>query len=157
MIDRQIFQREFSLLFERFGRNPENASDLLITTYLQFLDQHLKTEEFITAARHIFNEDRFFPSPRRFVDVIRGNAKENAERAWREVLQLAQAGSSDLSGLPAATRDAVKAAGGWRAIAYADSDYALSQARRAFHDAITTTPTPIAQGQLEAQTIEILG
>lgn len=157
MIDRQIFNREFSLLFERFGRNPETVSDLLITTYLQFLDQHLKTEEFVTATRQIFNEDQFFPSPRRFVDVIHGDPKQNAERAWQEVLQLAQAGNSDLSTLPPATRDAVKAAGGWRAIAYAENDFQLSQTRRAFHNAITPIPTTGTPKQLEAQTIEILG
>lgn len=135
MIRKDVFYREFGLLFERFGRNAEAVSDVLVNRYLSYLNEHLSTEDFEVAAQQVFNEDQFFPSPRRFVDIIHGNAKQNAERAWQDVLQLAQAGESDLSGLPAATRDAVKAAGGWRAIAYAGNDFGLGQARRAFLDA----------------------
>lgn len=155
MIDKKAFTAEMAILRDRFGRREMLPETL--ARYYDHLSQHLTTEQFLTATREIFNTAKFWPAPTEFTDIIHGNPKQNAERAWQEVLQLAQAGNSDLSTLPPATREAIKAAGGWRAIAYAESEFQLSQARRAFHNAITTTPALPAAPQLEAHTIEVLG
>ena len=51
MIDRATFTREFTLLLERFGRDPHQ---LLTARYFEYLDQRLTTTEFEQAARTIF-------------------------------------------------------------------------------------------------------
>src|SRR5690606_19607769 len=42
-IDRKVFTAEFTLLLERFGRDPHQ---LLIARYFEYLDARLTTEEF---------------------------------------------------------------------------------------------------------------
>lgn len=149
-IDRNVFIREFSALLHHHGRT---ANDLVTQRYREFLNQHLTTEEFEQASKFILLEDQFFPTARRFVDVVKGNAKDVAAADWQKLLQLAQAGDSDISGLSAPAVAAMKAAGGWRAVAYAESEFALSQVRRAFIDAHTTQATQPARPQLEAQPV----
>lgn len=131
-IDRNIFIREFSMFLDHHGKK---MNDLIVQRYLEFLDAHLTTEEFVQASRFIILEDQFFPTARRFVDVVRGSGKQQAAAEWQQVLKLAQAGNPDLSSLSPAGRAAVKAAGGWRAIAFAEGDYQLDRARKAFTEA----------------------
>ena len=150
MIDRQVFGREFSVLLERFGRAGE-VGDELIRRYLEFLDSQLSTQEFELASRTIFEEDQFFPSPRRFVDVVKGNAKDLAERDWQHLQQLVRDNAGSLDSMSPTARAALKAAGGWAAVAFAADEFALRQAKRAFLDAHISQATAPSRPQIAAQ------
>lgn len=133
MLDRTVFTREMTLLHERFGRTV-NAQ--VIARYYDTLSRELTTVEFERAARVIFDEDQFWPAPARFRDAARGgNPKELAGAEFERLVAACRAGSTDVGFLTPAGVAAMKAAGGWRAIAYAESDAKLAAAKRAFTNA----------------------
>lgn len=149
-IDRTTFIREFSMFLDHHGKK---MNELIVQRYLEFLDQHLTTDEFVQACKFIILEDQFFPTARRIVDVVKGNAKDHAASDWQALLRLVQTGSSDISDLSAPAVAAMKAAGGWRAVAYAEGDYQLEQLRKRFLAAHQTQTTQPARPQLEAQPV----
>lgn len=129
-IDRTVFTREFTLLLDLFGREPH---PLLTNRYFAFLDARLDTEAFERACQVIFEQDKFWPAPARFVDAARGGTpRELADAAFAEVLQLAERGEfPPLATFPAPVRAALKAAP-MREIAYADANGKLPSLQRAF-------------------------
>lgn len=132
-IDRAAFTREFTLLLERFGRDPH---PLMTQRYFEYLNAHLDTPAFERAARQIFEQDQFWPAPARFVDLARGGStKELANTAWAEALRLAERGEyPPLEALPAPVRAALKATP-LREIAYADNEAKLARLKREFTSA----------------------
>lgn len=154
MLDDTVFSAELTLLEDRFGRAKLTTEAKV--RYYEYLAQNLTTTEFQAAAREIFNRDQFWPSPQRFVDVVRGSVKQRAEIDWQAVLHLAQAGETDLSTLPPAAVAAMRAAGGWRAIAYAEGAYQLEQLRKRFLAVHETQGTQLDRPQLEAPVFQEL-
>lgn len=129
MIEKNTFIREFAMILDRFGREMGGPS---IERYREFLNTELTTEEFQAAARIIFEEDQFFPAPRRFVDAIQGGLTELATSEWLQLLDLAQRNNSDLSSLTDTARAALKTAGGWTAVAHAQGEFGLERVRKRF-------------------------
>lgn len=129
MIDDVVFTTEMTILQHRFGR--KDMPEEVIARYLDFLAQHMDTAGFLEAARVIFNEDTFWPSPRRFVTALQGDPRQAAETAWQAIMRDARAGRyPPLESLPPAVRAALKVAP-MREIMSAD-DYQLSRLKRDF-------------------------
>src|SRR5690606_10359412 len=89
VIDRRVFTAEFTLLLDRFGRDPHQ---LLIARYFGYLNARLTTEEFTAAARKIFEEARYWPAPIDFIEAAKGDPKRLAAEAWGQLLTAAQRG-----------------------------------------------------------------
>lgn len=134
MIDPVTFAAEMTILQNRFP-GARNMPKEVIARYLDFLGERLTTQEFVAAAREIFNQDTFWPSPARFVEAVQGNPKQMADDAWATMLEHARKGTyPELATLPTATRAALKAAP-MREIMYATSDFELNRLKREFVDA----------------------
>lgn len=135
-INAVTFAAEMTLLRDRFSR--KDMTEEVTARYHDFLNQHLTTEEFVTAARAIFNDDTFWPSPMRFLEVIHRDPKGKAQLAWRLMLEHAKAGHfPPLNDLDEATRAALKAAP-MREIMSAD-EFTLKRLQRDFVDAHMTS------------------
>jgi len=133
VIDRKVFAFEMTVLRDRFGR--KDMTDETIARYLDYLDPLMNTSEFQAAARVVFNEDTFWPSPARLLAAVRGDPKRHAESAWAAMLEHAKRGEYPaLDALPEATRAALKAVP-LREIMYADSDIKLARLKREFTEA----------------------
>lgn len=145
-IDRTVFTREFTLLLERFGKDPHQ---LMTARYFEYLDARLTTPQFEQAARIIFAEDQFWPAPIRFIHAAKGDPHQLARQEWDELLTAAAQGQ--LANLSPAGQRALRAVGGWRSIAFAQ-DGALPTLRRAFLDSFTTNDTNPQRPQLEGAT-----
>lgn len=129
MIDRRAFTREFALLLQRFGRD---ANEIMTQRYYEYLSAHLTTDEFERAARVIYAEDTFWPSPKRFLDALDGDPRERAESAWATVMNAARNWPQEKPDVDPATARIVAGLGGWREIAFAESDAKLATLRKAF-------------------------
>lgn len=141
MLDRRTFDRELVLLFDRFGRELGTPT---VNRYYQFLADRLTTAAFEAAAKEIFEQDTFWPSPQRFIDAAAGGSSQDlAEAAWTQVLTWAQRGEyPPLETLEPGTRTALKAAP-MREIQYADSEAKLARLRRAFLAAHQAAPVDL--------------
>ena len=130
MIDRVTFTREMTLLHERFGRT---VSAEVIARYYDTLNGKLDTPAFEAAARYVFDNDAFWPTPRRFIDLAHGSPDEVARLEWQSLIDAATRG--ERAKLTPAGEAALMAAGGWREVAYADTDRKLPRLERAFLNA----------------------
>jgi hypothetical protein len=140
MLDRTVFTREMTLLHERFGR-AVNAQ--VIARYFDTLSRDLTTADFERAARTIFDEDAFWPAPARFRDAARGgNPKELANAEWERLLTACRNGSTDVAFLSPAGMAAMRAAGGWRVIAFAEGEAKQASLKRAFVSAWLDSEAP---------------
>lgn len=147
MIDPVTFAAEMTILQNRFP-GARNMPKEVIARYLDYLGERLTTQEFVTAAREIFNQDTFWPSPARFIEAVQGNPKQMADDAWAAMLEAARKGAyPELATLPTATRAALKAAP-MREIMYATSDFELNRLKREFVDAYQR-----ANGQTSARAL----
>ena len=126
-LDQRVFTREMTILHKRFGRDPDAD---IIGRYFDTLQDQLTTEEFAAAARHVFDHDAFWPTPMRFVELAGGTAAVMAQREWRMLVEAAQNGRRLV--LSPEGEAALRAAGGWHEVAYADTDRKLPRLERAF-------------------------
>jgi hypothetical protein len=156
MLSKVVFLREMAMLADRFGRD---VSPEVIGRYFDTLRERLSTEEFEAAARFVFDHDSFWPSPARFVEVVRGNAKEDAEREWQTLVNACSRGDRDVLLSPEGAA-AMRAAGGWNAVAYAGCERDLAVRRREFITSFTAQrdaqeraalPTPVPPMLLDVE------
>ena len=156
MLSKTVFLREMAMLADRFGRD---VSPEVIGRYFDTLRERLSTEEFEASARFVFDHDSFWPSPARFVEVVRGNAKEDAEREWQMLLSACSRGDRGVLLSPEGAA-AMRAAGGWNAVAYASGDHQLGSRRREFITSFTAQrdaqeraalPTPVPPMLLDVE------
>lgn len=97
-LDKRAFLAELGMLADRFGRT---VSEPVMLRYYDTLNQRLSTDEFLRAARVIFDRDKFWPEPMRFVEVVHGNASEQADAAWNALVAAAAMGDHPaVNGLP---------------------------------------------------------
>jgi hypothetical protein len=89
VIDKSIFGREMTLLADRFNRD---ISKPVIARYFEFLNAHLATDEFVAAARVVFDHDQFWPAPVRFLEAAGVDPKSEADAAWELSLSEARRG-----------------------------------------------------------------
>ena len=154
MIDRTIFTREMTLLHERFGRT---VNPTVIARYYDTLSRELDTATFEHAARIIFDEDQFWPAPARFLDAARGgNPKELAGAEWERLVAASRDGNTDVGFLTFAGVAAMHAAGGWRAVAFAEGDAKLAAAKRAFVSAWMDATSPAQPALPDARRAELV-
>jgi hypothetical protein len=140
VLDKRVFLRELGMLAERFGRT---ISEPVMLRYFDTLSRDLTTADFERAARTIFDEDAFWPAPARFRDAARGgNPKELANAEWERLLTACRNGSSDVAFLSPAGMAAMRAAGGWRVIAFAEGEAKHASLKRAFVSAWLDSEAP---------------
>jgi hypothetical protein len=128
MLDRHVFVREMTLLHDRFGRTP---NEHVIGRYYDTLRDRLTTAEFEQAARFVFDQDSFWPAPARFIELAQGNARDDAEREWTALVDSCARGDRNVLLSPEGAA-AMRAVGGWNAVAYCEGDRNLDSKRRAF-------------------------
>lgn len=150
MLDKRVFLRELGMLAERFGRQ---VSEPVMLRYYEILNHAISTEDFERAAFQIFRDDQFWPAPARFLDAARGgNPKELAHAEFERLVAACRDGTTDVGFLTPAGHTGMRAAGGWRAIAYAESDAKLAAAKRAFTtawlDAVIAPAPALTNGAL---------
>lgn len=128
MLDKRAFLRELGMLAERFGRA---ISEPVMLRYYDTLSSTLTTAEFVAAARVVFDTDTFWPPPARFIELAHGNARDDGEREWARLLDACARG--DRNHLPSAEgAAAMRAVGGWNAVAYCEGDHNLDRKRVGF-------------------------
>ena len=66
MINPAVFANEMALLQERFSRE---LSQSVLDRYYELLSSRLDDEQFQDACLKVFDEEDFFPSPKKFVDA----------------------------------------------------------------------------------------
>lgn len=126
-LDKRAFLAELGMLADRFGRT---VSEPVMLRYYDTLSQRLTTEEFKRASRIIFDRDKFWPEPMRFVDAVKGNATEEAAAAWNALVAAAAMG--DHAAVHGATLAALRASGvTFRDVELA-SDARLGSIRKSF-------------------------
>jgi hypothetical protein len=126
-LDRRAFIREMTLLEERFNRQH---SDQVLARYYDTLSAKLTTSEFEAAARHVFDNDQFWPAPARFVDLAHGSSDAQARSEWSALISAAARG--ERARLTPEGEAALMAIGGWHEVAYADTDRKLPRLERSF-------------------------
>ena len=117
------------MIADRFGRE---VSEPVMLGYYDHLAKHLTTDEFQAAARHIFNEDTYWPAPARFVELAKGKPAELAEADWQKLLASCSRGDTNIETFSPEAIAGMRAAGGWRGVAYAAEGYALDARKREF-------------------------
>lgn len=147
-INPEVLAGELEILVNRF--HGHRLLDVTLDRYAEYIEAHLTEAEFVRACRVIFDNDRYWPAPARFVEAVHGNARELAAQAWADVQLAIKEGSTDLDFLSPAGRQALRAAGGWQAVYAAPSEIALDRARRAFIDSFELTAKRDGPKALEA-------
>lgn len=150
-IDRRAFTAEFTLLLERFGREPHQ---ILIARYFEYLNAKLTTEEFTAAARKLFEEARYWPAPIDFLHAAKGDPKRLAADAWGALLTAAQRGRP--TDAPPEAIAALRRAGATFRDVETATDYRLGELQRAFATEYATHMTPPTP-QLPPPPLEIEG
>lgn len=149
-IDRTTFTREFTLLLERFGREPHQ---LMTARYFEYLNARLTTEEFETAARKLFEEARYWPAPIEFLHAAKGDPKQLANDAWNALEKAMKTGRpQDVPGEALQTLRRIGAT--YRDLQEA-SEYRLGELQRAFKAEHGAPPTE--WGQLGTTRLSIEG
>lgn len=144
-----VFAREWALLIDRFNRRD---SAPMMERYYAYLDEHLTTDEFAAAAEAIYSEDTYWPSPKRFVEVVHGSTNDLATAAWDVLLDAARRGNPYDPRLDAKTRAVMHALGGWNAVAYAAEDR-LPFLQREFVKRYVAKPPESGAARLPAPTV----
>lgn len=88
-IDKRAFIAELGMLADRFGRT---VSEPVVLRYYDTLSRRLTTQQFLEAARVIFDRDKFWPEPMRFVEIVRGNPEADSATAWNAIVNAATRG-----------------------------------------------------------------
>ena len=130
MLSKAAFVKWMTLLHHRFNRTPEEA---VLALYFEHL-RDLQDAQFVDAAQRVFNEDEYWPTPKRLRDLALGVSKAEASRDWASLLNACQQNDQQLNLSPAGVV-ALRAIGGWKVVAYAEGDFRLSSLRKAFFEA----------------------
>jgi hypothetical protein len=130
MLTKAVFIKSMATLHARFAR-PENQQ--VIALYYDTL-KDLTDTDFQRAARHIFDNDEFWPTPKRFIELANGNTREHAINEWHTLIEACAKNNLNPNLSPAGIA-AMRAIGGWREIAYAEGETKQASLRRAFLEA----------------------
>jgi hypothetical protein len=75
MLTKAVFIREMAMLEERYNRDMQEP---VLDRYYESLKQ-LTDADFTRAARYIFDNDDYWPSPKRFIELAHGTTKDAAQ------------------------------------------------------------------------------
>lgn len=131
MIDATVFTREMALICERFDRR---MSKPVMTRYYETLSARLDTIQFELAARRVFDEETFFPSPQAFLSKLGDSVEASAEEEWTLALKGASQGRLP-DGLSNAGAYALQAIGGLARLGRANESYEVPRLKKAFLNA----------------------
>lgn len=124
MINREAFDDAWTLLCERFNREPSRA---LALAYYKILSPQMDTDAFRAAANRIFRGHEFFPRP---ADFLEGDAEARALTAWEQTHRLMR-GFATADQLDPEARRVVRLLGGERKLRNTPLD-AVQYVRRDF-------------------------
>jgi hypothetical protein len=144
MLNHPLFIKWMSALHNRFGRT---ANKHVMELYYDDL-KVLSDAEFETAAKSIFTNDEFWPAPKRFIDLARGTTKDAANREWALLIDACTRNNTNPPLSPAGIL-AMRRAGGWREIAYAEGPNKQEQLKRLFLAAYETDAQQRQHDQLQ--------
>jgi plasmid stabilization system protein ParE len=134
MLTKAVFIREMAMLEERYNRDMQEP---VLDRYYESLKQ-LTDADFTRAARYIFDNDDYWPSPKRFIELAHGTTKDAAQpRMGTPHRRLREATTPTHPSAPQASL-AMRRAGGWREIAYAEGPNKQEQLKRLFIAAYET-------------------
>ena len=85
MIDQDVFKKAWTLLCERFNREP---SQVLMSAYYGTLSEQMDTEQFRRAAHQVFVEREFFPRPVDFLNAAQPDPRADALDQWEQCQKL---------------------------------------------------------------------
>lgn len=146
-IEKRAFLAELGMLAERFGRT---VSQPVMLRYYDTLSARLTTDEFRAAARIIFDRDKFWPEPMRFVEVVRGNPTADSEAAWNALLSAATMG--DHKAVTPPQLAALRAAG----VTFRDVETASDARLAALGKRFRAEFERAASGELDAPAVPLL-
>jgi hypothetical protein len=127
MLTKTVYAKWMAMLHARFARSQ---NEHVIALYYDTLKE-LNDTNFERAARHVFDNDQYWPTPKRFIELANGNTREDAINEWHLLLQ-ACATNNTTPALTPAGISAMRAIGGWREVAYAEGEHKQGQLKRAF-------------------------
>ena len=127
MIDLEVFEQEFSVLLDRFNYP---ASHPVLRRYYECLSAQLTTEQFVEAAKRVFIEDDFFPSPKRIVEKVKEGLGETALNEWNALME--SIARNERCELSASGGFALKSIGGLQTVGFANSHSELPRLRKEF-------------------------
>jgi hypothetical protein len=133
MLTKAVFIREMAMLEERYNRDMQEP---VLDRYYESLKQ-LTDADFTRAARYIFDNDDYWPSPKRFIELAHGTTKDAANREWALLIDACTRNNTNPPLSPAGIL-AMRRAGGWREIAYAEGPNKQEQLKRLFLAAYET-------------------
>lgn len=88
MINQTVLAEYFSLLCERFNREP--MSPKCFAFYKELIEEDIQTtEEFVAACRKIFKYNKFFPAPSEFAEAIGKNPEVKAQEELASLWEVA--------------------------------------------------------------------
>lgn len=82
MIEESVFKDTWTLLCDRFARQPSTP---LMLAYYRSLSPKMSTDEFRAAAQRVFEEREFFPRPADFLDTVKPDTEAEALGEWERV------------------------------------------------------------------------
>ena len=127
MLSKNVFIKSMAILHARFNREHNQQVIALYYDALKGLDD----AGFQRAARHIFTNDEYWPTPKRFIELATGNTKEDAINEWHILLESCAKNNMNPALSPVGIA-AMRAIGGWREVAYAEGEHKQGQLKRAF-------------------------
>lgn len=151
MLNKIVFIRELALLEERFNRDMQEA---VLDRYYETL-RDLTDAEFVRAARLIFDNDEFWPAPNRFIQLAHGTTKDAANQEWAILINACAQNNTNVPLSPTGIT-AMRRAGGWREIAYAEGPAKQEQLKRLFLAAYDTDTQQRQHAQLQNTTPRLL-
>lgn len=89
MIDKRAFARELEQLADRFNRE---VSKPMLRRYHEFLTERMDDEAFRRAASIIYQHDRFWPPPARFLEAVGLDPDTRAGEAWEQLMATVRSG-----------------------------------------------------------------
>ena len=127
MLTKTVYAKWMAMLHARFSRSE---NEHVIALYYDTL-KDLNDANFERAARHVFDNDQYWPTPKRFIELAHGNTREDAINEWHVLLQACATNNTTPALTPAGIA-AMRAIGGWREVAYAEGEHKQGQLKRAF-------------------------
>ena len=132
MLDVALFNVEMKILEDRFNHQ---VSEVVLDLYYEML-QDLDGQEFRTACRMAFRENRFFPSPQELIDKVRPSSMDLAVLEW-DAIMAAVREETDRPELSEPAKASLTEIGSYWDLRQADR-YELSRLRKQFMEAYAT-------------------
>jgi hypothetical protein len=117
-IDKSVFAELFNALAEYYNRK---ASPPIAKAWYRAIGNQLTTEQFQDAFEQVVCSEEFMPTPKKFLELVKGSPESNALDEWEKCLAAAARGeSSVVSELSASGQFALRSIGGFKKLEMSD-------------------------------------